>query len=149
MADLLDVERRMDRTSFPGRWDLLQGELRRRREAGDTDGSRRLSVTTAQEPVLLGRGLYVGLHLMVCPVLGGVGACFLDSPGEGSGCLPFVATPLIALFSLASVGTHNLYLEARRPGRFLLISVAVMGLGAPMLMLLSMMLLVRAIELLR
>ena len=125
MDELLDVQRRMDQAAYPERWERLQEELEKRRAGGEP----------APRPApLLGLGPYVAMHLVLCPVIFGTGACFVDrGGGEGAGCLLLAGIPLIAALSLISLGTHSTYRTARRPDRFLWISIVMIALGAPIL----------------
>jgi hypothetical protein len=126
LAELLDVERRIDRNAYPRRWQRLQDELAKRRMAGEVRAPQRLS-----------RGAYAGLHFVVCPILAGIGGCFLETGGEGFGYLTLLMIPAVAVFSLISLATYSVYETARKPERFLLLSISMTALGVPFVALTS------------
>lgn len=152
---LLDVESRIDRTSYPERWNRLQQELIARRNGSaprdgvppaQRDGRPAPAERDLSPAPLMGRTGYVMTHFVFCPILAGIGACFVDGEGEGAGCLPLLAVPLMAMLSLSSIGTFSVYRIARNPGRFLLISIFVTALVAPLLYVLALSLLLAIIE---
>jgi hypothetical protein len=126
LRDLLDVERRIDRTAYPERWRRLQDELAKRRHGGSVP-----STGTSPHPII-GLGGYVTAHVLICPTIAGVAAFLLDrGGGEGSGCLPMVVVPLVGALALTSFATHSVYCQAADPDRQLLISIAITAIGAP------------------
>jgi hypothetical protein len=122
LADLLDVERHIDREQVPERWATLQAALAERR-AGTAHTERS---DAAQGP--MGPLAFMALHMIVTPVLFVLMLVVPESKGEaaaGRDLSLFLVVPAAFFISAGSILLHPLYLRARRRGRFLLISLVI------------------------
>lgn len=121
--DLLDIERHINRDLVPDRWARLQAALApHRSEIAKTSGS--FDPTRA-----ISRGAFVLLHMAVTAVMLIIG--FVAFPGEGGEAavgrdfsLIFVM-PAAVLLSAASILIHPVFLRARNPRAFLVLSIVI------------------------
>lgn len=121
LADLLDVERHIDREQVPERWARLQEALAARRSG---------TTASAKSPPASGERIgplaFVAMHMLVTPIVLVMALLIPESKGEaavGRDLALFLVVPAAFALSAGSILIHPLYLRARRPGRFLLISV--------------------------
>jgi hypothetical protein len=126
LADLLDVERHIDRDLMPERWARLQAALAARRA-----GTAPVEHPTTTQPV--GPVLFMVMHMIVTViVLVGI----LAFPGDGGESAVgrdlalLLVVPVAFFVSAASIVFHKPFLRARRPGMFLLASLVITPFGS-------------------
>ena len=143
LADLLDIERHINRDLVPERWARLQTAL----------AARRSGTAAAERPVAaaqpIGPVLFTMMHMTVTVFL--LVIVLLAFPGQGGESAVgrdlalFLVVPAAFFISAGAILLHRPFLRARRPGLFLLLSfvitpfasVAVLVIGSSILFSLS------------
>ncbi len=128
LADLLDVERHIDRDLVPERWVRLQAALAARR-AGTAANER---PTAATQPI--GPVLFTVMHMIATVIV--LVVALVAFPGEGGESAVgrdmalFLVVPPAFFVSAVSIVFHRAFLRARRPGMFLLLTLAITPFGS-------------------
>ena len=128
LAELLDVERHIDRNVVPDRWARLQAALTARRSGISPIEPRR----AATQPI--DRVLFTLMHMFMTVTL--LVIAFVAFPGQGGESAVardlslFLVVPAAFFVSAGSILVHKFFLRARRPVLFLLLSLFITPLAS-------------------
>jgi hypothetical protein len=109
-ADLLDIERYINRHAYPERWLRLQAEIERR-------GRPRVS-TNVRSPIRMPAVGYSLAHFLVTPVIVVALLDVVETTGEGSEAMGWVAFVSMMggwIVSFASIFTYDWYAKTSHP----------------------------------